>query len=313
MSATLVELKDLRVHFPVRGGLLGGATRWVKAVDGIDLTISAGETLALVGESGCGKSTTGYALCGLTAPSSGEIRFPGIAQRAREIQLVFQDPFGSLNPKLSIGESIGEPLRVHREARGSALAARVSELLRQVGLPAASADRYPHEFSGGQRQRIAIARALALTPKLIVCDEPVSALDVSVRSQILNLLMDLQQRFGLSYLFISHDLSVVRHIADRVAVMYLGKIVELAQTDALFEAPVHPYSEVLLAAIPIADPVRQRARPAFALQGDLPSPVDPPPGCRFASRCPLATELCRREEPKLVGGARLVACHHRSV
>ena len=309
----LVELRDLRVHFPVRGGLFGGGVRWVKAVDGVSFTIAAGETLALVGESGCGKSTTGYALSGLTAPSAGEIRFPGIGERAREIQLVFQDPFGSLNPKMSVGDSIGEPLLVHREARGAALVARVGELLRLVGLPAASADRYPHEFSGGQRQRIAIARALALTPKLIVCDEPVSALDVSVRSQILNLLMDLQARLGLSYLFISHDLSVVRHIADRVAVMYLGKIVELASTDALFASPVHPYSDVLLSAIPIADPVRQRARPAFTLQGDLPSPVDPPPGCRFASRCPIATELCRRDEPVLTGATRQVACHHRTV
>jgi oligopeptide transport system ATP-binding protein len=313
MSATLVELRDLRVHFPVRGGLFGGATRWVKAVDGLDLAIATGETLALVGESGCGKSTTGYALCGLTAPSAGEIRYPGITDRTREIQLVFQDPLGSLNPKMTVGDSVGEPLLVHREARGSALAARVAELLGLVGLPAASARRYPHEFSGGQRQRVAIARALALTPKLIVCDEPVSALDVSVRSQILNLLMDLQARLGLSYLFISHDLSVVRHIADRVAVMYLGKIVELAATDALFEAPAHPYSDVLLSAIPVADPVRQRARPPFSLQGDLPSPVDPPAGCRFASRCALATELCRHDEPRLLGRDRQIACHHRAV
>jgi oligopeptide transport system ATP-binding protein len=308
---TLVALEGLRVHFPVRGGLLGRGSRSVKAVDGIDLTIAAGETLALVGESGCGKSTTGYAICGLTAATGGAIRFPGIADRRREIQLVFQDPFGSLNPKLTVGESIGEPLRVHGVARGAALEARVRDLLAQVGLQPASASRYPHEFSGGQRQRIAIARALALTPKLIVCDEPVSALDVSVRSQILNLLMDLQQRYGLSYLFISHDLSVVRHIADRVAVMYLGRIVELAETEALFEAPTHPYSELLLSAIPVPDPAVQRARPPFALQGDLPSPLDPPPGCPFAPRCPLASELCRREMPPLAGAQRRVACHHR--
>ncbi len=309
---TLVELRGLQVHFPVRAGLLGRGRSWVKAVDGVDLAIAAGETLALVGESGCGKSTTGYAICGLTAATGGEIRYPGIGDRRREIQLVFQDPFGSLNPKLSVGESIGEPLRVHGEAKGRALAARVAELLRQVGLPEAAAARYPHEFSGGQRQRLAIARALALTPRLIVCDEPVSALDVSVRSQILNLLMDLQQRHGLAYLFISHDLSVVRHVADRVAVMYLGRIVELAATEALFAAPTHPYSELLLSAIPVPDPVRQRARPGFALQGDLPSPLDPPPGCAFAPRCPLATGICRDAMPSLAGSGRRVACHHRA-
>jgi len=309
----LVVLDGLRVHFPLRRGWFGRRGAVVKAVDGVDLAIAGGETLALVGESGCGKSTTGYAICGLAPISGGAIRYPGIAARQREIQIVFQDPFGSLDPKMTVGESIGEPLRVHGVARGAALKARVAALLAEVGLPATAARRHPHEFSGGQRQRIAIARALALRPKLVICDEPVSALDVSVRSQVLNLLMELQERLGLAYLFISHDLSVVRHVSDRVAVMYLGRIVELAPTDRIFAAPAHPYAELLLAAIPLPDPPRQRARPPLASTGDPPSPLAPPPGCGFAPRCPLATALCHATAPPLTSrpDGRALACHHR--
>jgi oligopeptide transport system ATP-binding protein len=294
----------------------------VKAVDGVSFAIAAGETLALVGESGCGKSTTGYAVLGMTRPTAGRVRFEGneltaldgeaLRTAQRDLQIVFQDPYASLNPKLTVGESVGEPLLVRKVLRGAALAARVGELLAQVGLRPEHAARYPHEFSGGQRQRIVIARALALRPKLIVCDEPVSALDVSVRSQILNLLMDLQRELGVAYLFISHDLGVVRHVSDRVAVMYLGHIVEEAPTDLLFAAPAHPYTRALLSAIPLPDPTAQRARRPIILQGDLPSPAAPPSGCPFRTRCPMAEAVCATDKPPLrptPGDGHRVACH----
>jgi len=319
----LLEVQDLEVHFPIRGGLLGRPRGAVRAVDGVSFTIGRGETFGLVGESGCGKTTAGLAILRMIEPSAGEVRFEGrpVAGLApaelravrRQMQIVFQDPFSSLNPRMTVGESIGEPLLVHGVATGAALERQVRELLERVGLPAAAAGRHPHQFSGGQRQRVVIARALALRPKLIVCDEPVSALDVSVQSQILNLLGELQQAFGVAYLFISHDLSVVRHISDRVGVMYLGRLVELAETDALFARPQHPYTEALMSAIPVPDPGRQRARRRIVLEGELPSPAAPPPGCRFHTRCPYVFKRCPREEPALlpVGPGHDVACHLR--
>jgi oligopeptide transport system ATP-binding protein len=307
-SPTLLAVDDLQVHFPVRGGWLGKRRGIVKAVEGFSLTIRAGETVALVGESGCGKSTAGNAILGLVEASGGRILFEGIDLTAvprsegallrRQMQVIFQDPVSALNPKLTIGQSIGEPLVVARtptEARRR----RIAELLDLVGLKASQRDRYPNELSGGQRQRVVIARALALSPKLLVCDEPVSALDVSIRSQILNLLMRLQQELGLAYLFISHDLSVVRHIADRVMVMYLGTIVEEGDAETVFAAPAHPYTEALLAAIPLPDPALQRQRQAIVLAGELPSPLDPPPGCPFVTRCPIREDRCAAHRPPL--------------
>jgi oligopeptide transport system ATP-binding protein len=319
----LLDVRGLRVEYPVRAGWLARRRLTIKAVDGVDLELAAGETLGLVGESGCGKSTLGNAVLGIARPTAGTVVFEGTdlagldADRLREarrhMQMIFQDPYGSLNPRMRVGESIGEPLLVRSLARGAALRQRVGELLELVGLAAAHADRYPHEFSGGQRQRVGIARALALEPKLVVCDEPVSALDVSVRSQILNLLVDLQRRLGMAYLFISHDLSVIRHVSDRVAVMYLGRIVELAPRDALFARPLHPYTEALMSALPIPDPRRQRRREQLVLHGELPRPTAPPAGCAFHTRCPLAIEICRRIPPALEEKApgQLVACHLR--
>ncbi len=305
---TLLSIRDLKVHFPIRGGLFGRDLRVVKAVDGVDLDIGEGESVALVGESGCGKSTLGSAILGMQIPTSGTILFDGQAvdhteaktrkRLARDIQTVFQDPVSALNPKMSIGDSISEPLAIHgtdKEERHR----RVAELLGLVGLHPEHATRQPSAFSGGQRQRIVIARALALRPKLLILDEPVSALDVSIRSQILNLLLELQRRFGLSYLFISHDLSVVRHFADRVAVMYLGRLVETGPTDVVFSRPVHPYTEALLSAVPLPDPVAQRARKRIVLSGDLPSPANPPKGCAFVTRCPLAEDICRHSRHPL--------------
>ena len=315
MSAAVLEVVDLAVHFPGRGGAP------VRAVDGVSFAIAPGETLGLVGESGCGKSTVSNAVVGLIAPTRGSVRVLGTemagadratkhALRAR-VQMVFQDPVTSLNPRMSVGAAVGEPLLVRGIARGAALRARVDELLDEVGLRPEHAGRYPHQFSGGQRQRIVIARALALRPDLLVCDEPVSALDVSVRAQILNLLVALQARRGMASLFISHDLAVVRHVCDRVAVMYLGRLVELAARDVLFAEPRHPYTSALLAAVPEPDPVAQRAKPRVPLAGEIPSPANPPPGCTFHTRCPFATELCRREVPnwRPLGGS-MVACHH---
>jgi oligopeptide/dipeptide ABC transporter ATP-binding protein len=316
MSA-LLEVEGLAKHYPVKRGLLGRAQGVVRAVDGVSFALARGETLALVGESGCGKSTTARLVLRLIEPSAGTIRFDGAevaggaALRAlrRRVQVVFQDPYASLNPRLRVGETIAEPMEVHGIGDAASRHARVRELLGLVGLAPYHAERYPHEFSGGQRQRIGIARALAVQPELVVCDEPVSALDVSIQAQVVNLLKDLQARFGLSYLFIAHDLAVVRHMADRVAVMYLGQIVEIAPKRALFAAPRHPYSRALLDAIPRPDPAR-RGRLAH-LGGDVPSPMNPPPGCRFHTRCPHAEAVCREQVPRLVEAVpgHAVACH----
>jgi peptide/nickel transport system ATP-binding protein len=318
----LVELDDLRVWFPIKSGIvLDRHVGDVKAVDGVSLTIDRGETLGLVGESGCGKSTIGRAMLRLYEPTGGRILFEErditrlgeseLRPLRRRMQMVFQDPFASLNPRHSVGRMIAEPLRVHGIASRSAAAARVREILDVVGLPADAANRFPHEFSGGQRQRVGLARALALNPELVVCDEPVSALDVSIQAQIINLLEELQEEFGLTYLFIAHDLAVVRHISDRIAVMYLGKIVEVAPADDLYDNPLHPYTITLLSAIPIPDPEVERRRSAIRVEGDLPSPANPPAACRFHTRCPFVQESrCRDEEPPLRPlEGHLVACH----
>ena len=310
----ILQLTDLAVHFPGRGGAP------VRAVDGLTLSIAPGETLGLVGESGCGKSTVANATVGLLLPTSGSVRVLGaeLAGASRttlrdiraRVQMVFQDPITSLNPRMTIGAAIGEPLLVRNLARGRALHDRVADLLEEVGLRPEHATRYPHQFSGGQRQRIVIARALALRPALLVCDEPVSALDVSVRAQILNLLVELQAKLGMSCLFVSHDLAVVRHVCDRVAVMYLGRLAELAPRDALYAAPRHPYTRALLAAVPEPDPAIQRAKPRIPLAGEIPSPAAPPPGCRFHTRCPMVVDICRRDVPSLrMVGHSMVACH----
>jgi oligopeptide/dipeptide ABC transporter ATP-binding protein len=317
----LLEVRQLVKHFPVKTGLLQRTVGRVHAVDGISFEIGHGETLGLVGESGCGKSSAGKAILKLIEPTSGEIRVNGTridrlsrsAMRPwrRQLQVVFQDPYSSLNPRLSVHDIIAEPLVNYGIAGGSALDDRIHELAQKVGLRADALTRYPHEFSGGQRQRIGIARALALHPSLIVCDEPVSALDVSVQAQVINLLCDLQQEFQLSYLFVAHDLAVVEHISHRVAVMYLGKIVELADKAALFAHPQHPYTEALLSAVPAPNPDAPKTR--IILKGDVPSPINPPPGCRFHTRCPYAFSRCSEEEPEMreIAPGHHVACHLR--
>ena len=318
----LVHVKDLKMHFPIRAGVLGRVVGAVKAVDGVTFDIIKGETLGLVGESGCGKTTAGRAILHLYRPTAGEVAFQGVdlAKETREnvrrsrrhMQMIFQDPYASLNPHMRIGEIIARPLRVH----GLAKNAReendlVTELMQKVGLNASFRDRYPHEFSGGQRQRIGIARALATSPNFIVCDEPISALDVSIQAQIINLLEQLREDLGLTYLFIAHDLSMVRYISTRVGVMYLGKMMELTSSDELYENPLHPYTKALLSAIPIPDPAVERQRQRILLEGELPSPANPPAGCRFSSRCPLAMDHCRTIEPQFreVATRHWVACH----
>jgi oligopeptide/dipeptide ABC transporter ATP-binding protein len=321
LSPPLLSVKGLVKHFPVRKGLLQRTVGWVHAVDGISFDIAQGETLGLVGESGCGKSTTGKAVLKLIEPTAGEIRINGqridqlsrarMRPYRRRVQVVFQDPYSSLNPRLKVRDIIAEPLVNFAGTDGRECALRAAELALRVGLREDALDRYPHEFSGGQRQRIGIARALALNPSLIVCDEPVSALDVSVQAQVVNLLADLQREFGLSYLFVAHDLAVVEHISRRIAVMYLGKIVELAAKADLFTRPQHPYTEALLSAVPVPDPAATRAR--IILEGDVPSPIDPPAGCRFHTRCPYAETRCTKEEPELreIFPGHHVACHLR--
>jgi len=318
----LVDVQNLKVHFPITAGLIfQRKIADVKAVDGITFQIRKGETLGLVGESGCGKSTTGRAILQLYRPTAGEIKFgqteltqlkgDDLRRMRRQMQMIFQDPYASLNPRMSVGAIIGEPLAIHGLAKGKARRERVAELMRIVGLNPYYLSRYPHEFSGGQRQRIGVARALAVEPEFIVADEPVSALDVSIQAQIINLLEDLQQQFGLTYLFIAHDLSVVRHISDRVAVMYLGKMMELTGRDELYQNPLHPYTKALLSAVPVPDPEVEATRERIILTGDVPSPLRPPPGCVFHTRCPVAIEECRQVIPewRQVSPDHWVACH----
>jgi oligopeptide transport system ATP-binding protein len=317
----LLDVKHLKKHFPIKGGVFSKTIGYVYAVDDINFTLEKGETLGLVGESGCGKSTTGRTILRLIEPTDGAIYFEGqdithldkSAMRAlrREMQIIFQDPYASLNPRMTVGSIIGEPLEIHKIAKGSEKEERVASLLQKVGLRAEDMRKYPHEFSGGQRQRIGIARALALNPKLIVCDEPVSALDVSIQAQVINLLEDLQAEFGLSYLFIAHNLNVVEHISNRVAVMYLGQIVELASDEELYKNPQHPYTEALLSAVPIPDPTVKKKR--IILEGDVPSPINPPKGCHFHTRCMYKDKICEEVEPEFkdIGGGHWVACHFR--
>jgi len=324
MTEPILRIKDLVKQFPVKGGLLGGVVDQVHAVDGVSFELAPGETLGLVGESGCGKSTTGRCILRLIEPTSGEIWFEGrdvtalegdaLRRLARDMQIIFQDPYASLNPRMTVGAIIGEALVIHKLAKNEReFDDRVVQLLETVGLHPDHRRRYPHEFSGGQRQRIGIARALAVSPKLIVCDEPVSALDVSIQAQVINLLEDLQQQFSLTYLFIAHDLSVVEHISNRVAVMYLGRIVEIATARDLYTTPRHPYTEALLSAVPIPDPTVTRKR--IVLEGDVPSPIRPPTGCHFHTRCPIRQlPLCSTESPQLkkCGDGHWVSCHLRS-
>jgi len=315
----LLEVRNLVKHFRVAGGFFGGRSGLIRAVDGVSFELRRGETLGLVGESGCGKTTTGRCILQLERPTSGEVIFEGrdltklgddeLRAVRRKVQVIFQDPYSSLNPRMTVGQIIAEPLAVHgivteRKSR----AQRVREILTHVGLLPQHAHRYPHQLSGGQRQRVGIARALAVEPALIICDEPVSALDVSIQAQIINLLEDLQAEFGLTYLFVAHDLSVVRHISDRVAVMYLGKIVEITDRKSLYDAPLHPYTKALLSAVPIPDPVLEARRERVVLGGEVPSPLNPPPGCVFHPRCPIAIERCRQEVPEL----REIRAGHRA-
>jgi len=321
----LLEVQDLKMHFPISvGWMIKKTIGYVKAVDGISFQIARGETLGLVGESGCGKTTTGRTILQLERPTSGHIIFEGedittmeekpLRTLRRKMQMIFQDPFGSLNPRMTAGEIIGEPLLIHRLTQSkSEYEEKVKDLMTTVGLSPTTMERYPHEFSGGQRQRIGVARALSVRPNLIVCDEPVSALDVSIQAQIINLLEELQEKFNLTYLFIAHDLAVVRHISDRIAVMYLGEIVEIATRSDLYRKPLHPYTRSLLSAIPVPDPIVEAERDHTLLEGEVPSPFNPPPGCKFHPRCPMAQfPRCREEKPELVeieNGKHWVACY----
>jgi oligopeptide/dipeptide ABC transporter ATP-binding protein len=320
-SSTVLEVKDLKKHFPIRKGLLRRTVGYVYAVDGVSFSINRGETLGLVGESGCGKSTVGRVILRLIEPTAGSIKVHGrditrlprseLRPYRRQMQIIFQDPFSSLDPRMTAGDIVGEPLRVHRVARRRERRERVAQLFERVGLRSAQMDNFPHQFSGGQRQRIGIARALALNPRLIIGDEPVSALDVSIQAQVINLLMDLQRELGLGYLFISHNLAVVEHISHKIAVMYLGRIVEFADKRTIFTQPKHPYTEALLSAVPVPDPTIKRKK--LVVQGDVPSPMRPPSGCHFHTRCPYVVPRCKLEVPQLrdVGGGQLVACHLR--
>jgi len=321
-SEVLLQVRDLVKYFPImRGTLIQRQVGAVKAVDGISFDIFRGETLGLVGESGCGKSTAGRSILQLYRPTSGSVVFEGVdlvklkgeelRKMRRRMQMIFQDPYASLNPRMTVGQIISEPLIIHGVSNGKEAQERAEELLRLVGLNPAYTNRYPHEFSGGQRQRVGVARALALEPAFIVCDEPISALDVSVQAQVVNLLEDLQSQMGLTYLFIAHDLSMVRHISNRIAVMYLGVIVELADRHELYNHPLHPYTQALLSAVPIPDPVIEARRQRIILKGDVPSPINPPSGCRFRTRCPLADTICAEQRPEFreVQSGHWVACH----
>jgi oligopeptide transport system ATP-binding protein len=317
----LLRVEDLKMHFPIYRGVFQRQVGAVHAVDGVSFDVRRGETLGLVGESGCGKSTTGRTILQLYKPTAGKVHFDGVDLVAlkgeelrvmrRKMQMIFQDPYASLNPRMTVSDTIGEPLMVHNVATGKEIEERVAHLLKVVGLNPSFASRYPHEFSGGQRQRIGIARALALQPSFIVCDEPISALDVSIQAQVVNLLEELQEEFNLTYLFIAHDLSMVRHISKRVAVMYLGVIMELADRDDLYLNPLHPYTQALLSAVPIPDPIADALRTRTILEGDVPSPVNPPSGCRFRTRCPIADKICAESRPDFreVTPGHFVACH----
>ena len=319
-NETLLHVDDLKMHFPIYRGVFQRQVGAVRAVDGVSFDVKRGETLGLVGESGCGKSTTGRTILQLYKPTSGAVTFDGtnlvtlkgeqMRQMRRKMQMIFQDPYASLNPRMTVAQLVGEPLIVHSAATGAEITERVAHLLELVNLNPAFATRYPHEFSGGQRQRIGVARALALQPSFIICDEPISALDVSIQAQVVNLLEELQEQFHLTYLFIAHDLSMVKHISDRVAVMYLGVIVELATRDELYAKPLHPYTQALLSAVPIPDPVADAKRKRTILQGDVPSPANPPSGCRFRTRCPIAEAVCAETRPEFreIRPGHFVAC-----
>ena len=321
MTKPLLEVKNLKKYFPIRKGLLGNKISYVKSVDNVSFSINKGETLGLVGESGCGKTTTGRTVLKLYEPTSGEIIYNGvdiapfkpsqIKEYRKKMQMIFQDPYASLNPRMTVGDIIGEPIDIHNLYTGNDRKDRIKYLLDRVGLNSEHANRYPHEFSGGQRQRIGIARSLAAQPEFIVCDEPISALDVSIQAQVVNMLEDLQEEMGLTYLFIAHDLSMVKHISNRVGVMYLGNMVEIAGSNELYEKPLHPYTQALLSAIPIPDPVEAKTKSRIILEGDIPSPIDPPEGCRFAGRCRYCKPECLEKNPELkdVGSGHMVACH----